>query len=80
MTKALASPGLDKRLSPAFLEEERRGIAWSMRGRLVSLALIAVWVTIDNQFPDAYYVLALLAGFAGLGVVFLLLSQSDHYA
>ncbi len=80
MTQANAGAGLDQRLSSAFLEEERRGIAWSMRGRLVSIALIAVWVSIDNRFPDAYYVLALLAGFAGIGVLFLWLGRSEHYA
>ncbi len=79
MTNALAEPGLNNRLSSAFLEEERRGIAWSMRGRLIALAVIAVWVTVDNLDSNGLYFLGLLTGFAAIGVAFLWLSRSESY-
>ncbi len=80
MTASVGVSGAGDRLGATFLEEERRGIAWSMRGRLVALAIIAVWISIENPFPEILYVLALLAAFAGLGTAFLWLSRSDSYA
>ncbi len=68
------------RLSSAFLEEERRGIAWSMQGRLIALSVIAIWLSIDNFGTDTFYFLGLLGCFAALGIVFLWLSRSENYA
>ncbi|MCH8110856.1 MAG: adenylate/guanylate cyclase domain-containing protein [Proteobacteria bacterium] len=56
-----------QRLRFAFAQEELRGLRLGLRARLVSLGLIALWIGIQNPFPDALYVWALLLGFILLG-------------
>ena len=68
------------RLSSVFLLEERRGIAWSMQGRLIALSVIAIWLSIDNFGADTFYFLGLLGCFATTGIILLWLSRSESYA
>lgn len=56
-----------QRLRSAFAKEELRGLRLGFRARLVSLGFIAVWIGIQNTFPDAFYIWALLLGFIVLG-------------
>lgn len=63
-----------QRLRSAFAQEELRGLRLGFRGRLVSLGVIALWVGIQNPFPDTLYIWALLLGFILLGWL-----PYDHY-
>ncbi len=70
----------NQRLAKTFLEEEKRGVTWSMQGRLAAIAIIAIWVSVDNFGLDTVYFLGLLGCFAALGTGLLLLSRSAIYA
>lgn len=43
------------RLDAAFAQEVEHGLALAARVRLVALAVIAVWVTIENPYPELLY-------------------------
>jgi hypothetical protein len=59
----------------AFAEEQIRGLELAARVRIVALAVVSVWVAIENDFPEAWYPFASIVGFATtqdtLGVAFL---------
>ena len=74
-----AMAGAPDRLQHAFLEEERKGIGWAATGRLIALFVIAIWVAIENTFPEAFYFLGLLLAFAAIGVLLLAVSRSQRY-
>ena len=46
--------------------------------RLFVLAVIAVWLSISNPFPETLYYLALLCCFALLGLAWLWLTSADE--
>jgi adenylate cyclase len=56
-------------LRAAFAEEQVRGLELAAHVRLVALAVLSVWVGIENDFPEAWYPLASIVGFALIGVV-----------
>jgi adenylate cyclase len=66
----------DPRLQAAFAEEEYQGLQLAVRGRLLALAVIALWIPVENQFPEILFYYALLVGFAGVGVAPLLLHRA----
>lgn len=51
------------RLREAFAAEVIRGLRIGFRARLFSLGVIAVWLGVQNPFPDFVYFWALLAAF-----------------
>lgn len=69
-----ANLGEQQRLRSAFAKEELRGLRLGFRVRLVSLGVVAVWLGIQNPFPDTFYFWALLFGFILLGWL-----PYDHY-
>jgi hypothetical protein len=38
----------------AFAEEQIRGLELAARVRIVALAVVSVWVAIENDFPEAW--------------------------
>ena len=59
--------GEQQRLRSAFAKEELLGLRLGFRARLVSLSVVAVWLGIQNPFPDTLYFWGLLLGFVLLG-------------
>lgn len=59
--------GEQKRLRSAFAQEEVHGLRLGFRARLVSLGVVAVWLGIQNPFPETLYFWGLLLGFVLLG-------------
>ena len=53
----------ETRLQRAFATEVLRGLRLGFRARLFSLGVIAVWLGVQNPFPDFVYFWALLAAF-----------------
>ncbi len=68
-----------RRLQQAFLEEERGGVRRSMLLRVVTMPIIAVWIAIENNFPDLLFFEASLALFLLIGLAQYRLSQTGHY-
>src|ERR1051325_10657942 len=65
-------PPDDKRntaVRAALAEEEYRGLRLTAVARLVALAVVAVWVTIENRFPEVLFYLGVIVGFALLGLL-----------
>jgi adenylate cyclase len=74
MTTALEIPPGDAgrrraRLEAAFAEEQQRGFELAARVRLVMVACVGIWITIENPFPDFlfFYLYLLLFGVLGYG-------------
>lgn len=65
----------DARLAAALVEEERAGVRLAIRARLAALAVIAIWVALRATGPARYYYLAIVGGFALLGLGQLVLSR-----
>jgi adenylate cyclase len=58
----------DGHVRHALAEEERRGLELGVRVRLAVLAVVGVWITIENGFPAVLFYYAFLAAFALLAV------------
>jgi hypothetical protein len=58
----------DGHVRHALAEEERRGLELRVRVRLAVLAVVGVWITIENGFPAVLFYYAFLAAFALLAV------------
>ncbi|HSP96604.1 MAG TPA: adenylate/guanylate cyclase domain-containing protein [Candidatus Dormibacteraeota bacterium] len=66
-----AQPQRSARLDAAFAQEVEHGLALAARVRLVALAIIGVWVTIENPYPEflhfyPYFLLFALFGYLPL--------------
>ena len=59
----MTSKDRETRLQRAFATEVLRGLRLGFRARLFSLGVIAVWLGVQNPFPDFVYFWALLAAF-----------------
>ena len=57
----------EDRLEAAFTEERVAGLKLGFRVRTVVLGVIAVWIIIENVWPEVTYYLALIAAFWLLG-------------
>lgn len=75
-----AGDDLRERVSRAFADEELRGLQMANRVRLAALAVIALWITIENPFPDVLYFYGFLVVFASIGVAPLWLRRTGRYA
>lgn len=62
-----APPRRPARLDLAFADEVERGLALAARVRLVALAVIAVWVAVENPWPEFLYLYPYLGLFVLLG-------------
>ena len=56
-----------QRLRSEFAKEELHGLRLGFCARLVALGIVAVWIGVQNPYPDALYFSALLLGFVVLG-------------
>ena len=63
---ASTAPQRPQRLEAAFADEVERGLALAARVRLVALAVIAVWIAVENPWPEFLY----LYPYLGLFVLF----------
>ena len=59
----------EDRLEAAFTEERIAGLKLGFRVRTVVLGVIAVWIVIENDWPEVTYYLALLVAFWLLGLL-----------
>ncbi len=57
----------DTRLEEAFRREQIAGLVLALKGRLMVIAVLAVWIAATRPSPLVYYTLAAVAGFALLG-------------
>jgi adenylate cyclase len=71
-----ASEPVGARVQAAFAEEEYRGLQLAARVRMVALAVIAVWLTVENPFPEILFYYSMLVGFAMLGIAPLALRRA----
>ena len=62
-----APPGRAARLAAAFAAEQRVGLRLSARVRLSVLAVLTVWVWVENPFPRLLFIWGYLVAFAILG-------------
>ena len=73
-----AAPRLKQRMAQRvqrrLVLEALEGVRLATRARTVALVVIAVWVTIDNGLPDAYFYLGIITVFLALGLAHLKLS------
>ena len=73
-----AAPRLRQRIAQrvqrSLVQEALEGVRLSTRARTIAIAVIAVWVAIENGFPDAFFYLGIIAVFLALGLVHLKLS------
>lgn len=65
-------------LDVAFAEERHRGLRLATVSRLVTLAVIAVWINFENPFPAVLFYHAFIVAFAALGVLPLLLKWAGR--
>ena len=70
---------LPDHLQAAFAQEEETGFRLATRLRFSALAIFAVWITIENGFPEALFYYFFLAAFAVLGLVPLQLRNRGRY-
>ncbi len=77
-----ATPGQRRRrrLEAAFAEEEYRGLVLATRVRAAALAIITIWITIENPYPEFLFFYLFIAGFAVLGFLPLALRDRGLYA
>lgn len=61
-----APPQRPARLDAAFADEVERGLALAARVRLIALAVIALWIAVENPWPEFLY----LYPYLGLFVLF----------
>ena len=78
------SPSRDERrverLESAFREEQRRSLALGVRAMAVVLAVVFVWVTIENGLPASFFFYPFLFASAGLLLTPYLLERTGHSA
>lgn len=60
---------VNESLQRAFAEEQVRGLEFAARVRLVGLAMIGIWVAFENDYPEGFYPLGSVVGFALIGVI-----------
>ncbi len=60
-------PGTDGHARAAFIQEELTALSLAAKVRLIGLPVIAVWVTIENLFPNAFFYYGLLVALALTG-------------
>jgi adenylate cyclase len=60
---------LSQRIKAAFAREEDAGLAFALCGRLGILALLALWIVATVPWARAMIYLAVVAGFAALGII-----------
>ena len=70
----------NERVQHAFAEEEYRGLLLATRVRMVALAVIAAWLTVENPFPEIFFYYGVLIGFGVLGIAPLALRRAGLYA
>lgn len=74
-----ASPRLRQRMALRVQrllgQEALEGVRLATQARTIALAFIAIWVTIDNGLPDAFFYLGLITIFLVLGLAHLKLSE-----
>jgi adenylate cyclase len=61
------APQRPARLEAAFATEVERGLALAARVRVIALAVIAVWIAIENPWPEFLYLYPYLGLFVLLG-------------
>lgn len=83
-TAAMTSPSRDERravrLESAFREEQRRSLALGARMMVVVLAVVFVWINIENGLPAALFFYPFLFAFAGLLLAPYLLDRAGRAA
>lgn len=76
-----AKPKPDRaHIDRAFAEEELRASRIAVRIRLVSILVLAVWITVENGMPEGLFYHATLGGFAAIGVAPLVLKRRGRFA
>ncbi len=68
----------DARLKASFRQEQRNGLVLALKGRLVVIAILAVWIAFSRPEPLVWYTLAGVGGFALLGALQLILIRRRH--
>jgi adenylate cyclase len=71
--------GRSARLEAAFGREEYLGLRIAARVRAAGLAVIAVWISIENPFPDVLYFYVFVLLFGALGFAPLWLHAAGRY-
>ena len=66
----------DSRLRAAFAEAERRGLLLTARLRLAILAVLALWLPVENASQSLLFYYPFLVGFALIGLAPLALRRA----
>ena len=68
-----------RRLSDAFLAEERQGLLRGLQLRLIAMPIIAIWVTIENPYPAMLFFESAVGVFLILGGIPYWLDRRGQY-
>lgn len=66
-------------LAQTFADEEQRGLELGTRLRLAALCVVAVWITVENGFPDVFFFYPFLGAFFVLASAPSWLSRRGRY-
>jgi class 3 adenylate cyclase len=68
---------IDGDIAVAFAREQQSGLTAALLGRLAVLAAIAIWIGFTRQPPVVYYMMGLVAVFAGIGLAQILVVHKN---
>lgn len=69
----------EKRLQRSFVEEEQLGLLRGMQLRAIAIPIIAIWIAIENSFPDLLFYEIPLVLFIAFSVIPYLLNRAGRY-